>query len=91
MQQNRVRTGFWLAASLLTVTLVAEVILQAMPAATRADQAISNTRQFAGQVLSASGALVVGDDGRQSRPSRCWRQSPSRPSDGDRRHDAHDS
>jgi hypothetical protein len=63
MQQNRVRTGFWLAASLLTVTLVAEVILHAMPAASRADQVISNTRQFAGQVLSASGALVVGGQG----------------------------
>jgi hypothetical protein len=62
MQQNRVRTGFWLAAPLLTVTLVAEVILQAMPAATRADQVISNPRQFAGQVLSAAGALVVGGE-----------------------------
>ena len=66
MQQNRVRTGFWLAASLLTAALVAEVILHAMPAAgtnTRANQGISNTRQFAGQVVSASGALIVGGDG----------------------------
>jgi hypothetical protein len=62
MPQNRVRAGFWLASSLLTLTLVAEVILQAMPATARANQVISQAGQFDGRVVSASGALVVGGE-----------------------------
>ena len=51
---------FWLAASLLTLILMAELVLQGTAAISQADQANSQTGQFTGQVLSASGALVVG-------------------------------
>jgi hypothetical protein len=66
MRQNRVRAGFWIAASLLSVTLVAEGILQARPATARANQVVRKNGAFDGQVLSASGALIVG--GRSANP-----------------------
>ena len=49
------RRGFGLAVSLLTVTLIAGLILRATPASQTNQES-----QFAGQVLSASGSLVVG-------------------------------
>lgn len=53
MQQNRATRRFWLAASLLTVVLMAGGMLRATAAASQAGQ-------FKGQVVSASGAVVVG-------------------------------
>ncbi|OFW48015.1 MAG: hypothetical protein A3G77_10965 [Acidobacteria bacterium RIFCSPLOWO2_12_FULL_68_19] len=60
MQQERVTRRFWLAASLLTVLLLAEVMLRATAATTAAAQAPGRAGQFTGRVLSASSAPVVG-------------------------------
>ncbi|OFW22997.1 MAG: hypothetical protein A3H97_21210 [Acidobacteria bacterium RIFCSPLOWO2_02_FULL_65_29] len=59
MKQNTATRRFWLAASLLTVILMA-LMLRATAASNQADQATSQRGQFTGQVLSASGAVVVG-------------------------------
>jgi hypothetical protein len=50
---SRVTGRFWLAASLLTVLLTAQVMMRATAAASQAGA-------FTGQVVSASGAVVVG-------------------------------
>jgi hypothetical protein len=60
MQHNRVTRCFWLAASLFTAILMAELASRASATANQDDQASSQRRQFAGEVWSASGALVVG-------------------------------
>ena len=57
---NRATRGFWLAASVLTAILTAELIARANVASSQADRTTTQTRPFTGQVLSASGALVVG-------------------------------
>lgn len=59
MQQKRTTRRFWLAVSLLSAILLAEVILRGT-AASWAIQTTSQAGQFTGQVLSASGAVVVG-------------------------------
>jgi hypothetical protein len=58
--QNRTTRRFWLASSVLTALLMAELIARATAATSQADRTTSQTRQFTGQVLSASGASVVG-------------------------------
>ena len=55
MRQHHATTVFGLAASLLTVMLIMGAML---PAAGAANQAAG--RAFAGQVVSASGAMFVG-------------------------------
>jgi hypothetical protein len=59
MQQKRTTRRFWLAVSLLSAILLAEVILRGT-AASWAIQTTGQAGQFRGQVLSASGAVVVG-------------------------------
>lgn len=59
MQQISAARGFWVAASLLALTPAA-LVLRAAAAPGQTNQAKSRTRPFTGQVLSASGALVVG-------------------------------
>ena len=56
---NCATRGFWLAASVLTAILTAELIARANVASSQADRTTSQTRQFTGQVLSASSASVV--------------------------------
>ena len=58
MQWIRSKRHFWLTATLLTVMLAAMTIRAA--AGSQAARATSQRGQFAGQVLSASGAMVVG-------------------------------
>ncbi len=59
MQQNSAKKRFWLAASFLTAILMAG-LLRAATAPNQAAQASSQRGRFTGQVLSASGAVVVG-------------------------------
>jgi len=60
MRRMSATTGrFWLAASLLTIALAVQM-LRAAAAPHQANQTPSRNGQFTGQVLSASGALVVG-------------------------------
>ena len=55
MQQPSAIKLFWLAVSLLTVMVITGLMLSATAATNQANE-------FAGQVLSASGALVVGGE-----------------------------
>ena len=59
MQQISAARRFWVAASLLTVILMA-LTLRSTAAGNQADRATSQRGPFTGQVLSASGALAVG-------------------------------
>jgi predicted CXXCH cytochrome family protein len=58
--QNRAMSRFWLAVSVLAVILVAALLARPAAATSQADQATIQTRQFRGEVWSASGAAVVG-------------------------------
>src|SRR5688572_29635003 len=58
--QTRATRIFWLAASALTAILMAELIARANVAGIQVNRTTSQTRQFTGQVVSASSASVAG-------------------------------
>src|SRR5262245_20005484 len=60
MQQDRVTRPFWLAASLLSLLLVGQVMLRATAVPRGSVQEATGTGRFTGRVVSASGAVVVG-------------------------------
>jgi len=60
MPQMPVTRRFWLAVSLLTVLLVAQVSFRATVAANGSAQEATENGRFTGRVVSASGAVVVG-------------------------------
>jgi hypothetical protein len=60
MLQKPLTQRFWLAVSLFSVLLVAQVVLRAAAAPNPSMQDATEGRRFTGRVVSASGAVVVG-------------------------------
>jgi hypothetical protein len=60
METHRALRRLWPAVILVTGVLVAGLILRATPTASQAAQVTRQSNQFAGQVVSASGASVTG-------------------------------
>ena len=60
MPPKPMRQRFWLAVSLLSAVLVAQVIVGGTTVPSQSLQETTEGRRFTGRVVSASGAVVVG-------------------------------